>query len=452
MRPPPHPAPAGARRLLLGGALAVLALAAGAPAPDADLGGELTPLGAIRAGNAEGTIPEWTGGITEPPAGYTVGDHHPNPFPDDPVQFSITGANAQEFADKLSPGQLAMLTQYPTWRMDVYQTRRTAAFPQRVYDASIANHQSARLVADGNGVEGASVTSPFPVPETGVEAVWNHILRYRGESITRRSGQANPTSGGSYTMVMFEDQLFFPYALGAADGNVFTYLIQHVVQPARLAGEILLVHETLNQVAGPRQVWTYNPGQRRVRRAPNIAYDNPGTASDGLRTNDQLDIFNGAPDRYEWTLKGRRELYVPYNSYDLHSDQLSYDDVIRPNHLNPDHLRYELHRVWEVEGVLRDGTNHIYSRRVFFLDEDSWQIVVADHYDSRGELWRVAEAHVINYYEVPNLWSTLDVIYDLQSGRYTGTGFDNEETMYNFSADLATNEFTPSQLRRQGRR
>ena len=142
--------------------------------------------------------------------------------------------------------------------------------------------------------------------------------------------------------------------------------------PARLAGGILLVHETLDQVKKPRDAWLYNPGQRRVRRAPQVAYDNPGTAADNMRTTDQLDMFNGAPDRYDWKLVGKREIYVPYNSYRLQDPKLKYKDIITPLHINPDHLRYELHRVWVVEATLQTGERHIYKKRVFYIDEDSW--------------------------------------------------------------------------------
>ena len=435
----------------MSGAVAVLAALPAAAQSPAELGRSLTPFGAIAAGNADGTIPPWTGGITSPPAGYSPGDHHPDPFAGDRVQFTITGANASQFADRLTAGHLAMLQRYPSFSMNVYPTRRSAAAPQRIYDATIANASSAELVAGGNGVSGARVGIPFPIPENGLEAIWNHLLRYRGETVHRQYGQASPTAGGAYTMVKIDENILFPYAMGDP-GNISVLFRQEVTAPARLAGEILLVHETINQIAEPRQAWTYNPGQRRVRRAPNIAYDNPGTAADGLRTSDNLDIFNGAPDRYTWELVGRREMYVPYNAYRLHSDALDYDDLIAPGHLNPEHLRYELHRVWVVDARLRQGTSHIYARRTFYLDEDSWQIVAVDHYDSRGEMWRVGEAHGINYYELPTYWTTLDVIYDLQAGRYTANGFDNQEPMYSFSEDLDPGDFTPNALRRAGRR
>ncbi|MFM2044573.1 MAG: hypothetical protein RLY86_3149 [Pseudomonadota bacterium] len=439
---------------LLGAALA-LAMAVPALAQDytaADLGKALTPVGAIKAGNADGTIPEWTGGITQPPAGWQAGTHHVDPFKADQPLFTITAQTMGQYADKLTEGHKALLQRYPdSYRMIVYPTRRSASYPQSVYDATIANASSAQLAADGNGVTGAKHGVPFPVPKSGVEVVWNHLLRYRGTDTARRVGQANPQADGSYTMIMLEEKVKYLYQRpeGTAS-NTSLYFLQEVVEPARLAGEILLVHETINQVAEPRSAWTYNPGQRRVRRAPNVAYDNPGTASDGLRTTDNFDMYSGAPDRYEWTLLGRKEMYVPYNAYKLHSPDLNYDDMINAGHINQDMARYELRRVWVVEGSLRSGTTHIYAKRRFYVDEDSWQILVADHYDARGEMWRVGESHVINYYDVPAIWSTLDTLYDLQSGRYTALGFDNKEPPYQMNANLTEQEFSPDSLRRAG--
>jgi hypothetical protein len=234
--------------------------------------------------------------------------------------------------------------------------------------------------------------------------------------------------------------------------NKIALFKQKVLSPARLAGSILLVHETLDQVKEPRNAWVYNPGQRRVRRAPNVAYDNPGTASDGMRTTDQYDMFTGATDRYDWTLVGKKELYVPYNSYKLHSDALKYKDILTPLHVNPDHLRYELHRVWVVDANVKEGSRHIYKRRTFYIDEDSWQVLLVDQYDNRDQLWRVSEGHVINYYDIPMLWTTLEVHTDLQAGRYLAIGLDNESRMYDFDIKRSVEDYTPAALRREGKR
>ncbi len=420
------------------------------------LGRDLTPMGGEMAGNADGSIPAWDGGITTPPAGYQKGMHHPDPYADDKLLFTVTADNMDQYSDKLTAGQQAMLKAYPSYKMNVYPTHRSMAAPQRIYDATKAVAVTARLTEGGNGVNGAISGIPFPIPETGVEVIWNHILRWRGNAFERNFGLAPLTRGGDYTMVEFNEKGDFRYNQEGMTEEKFNNTIasfkQEIFAPARVAGRILLVHETLDQNKENRRAWLYNPGQRRVRRAPNVAFDNPKEGGDGLTTSDTVDMYNGSPERYEWTLVGKKELYVPYNSYLLHSDQLKYKDILTPLHLNPDYLRYELHRVWVVEANLKEGTSHIYKKRTFYIDEDSWQILAMDQYDSRDQLWRVSEGHCINYYEVPTFWSTVEAHYDLQSGRYIAINLNNEHSMYNFDVKFNDSEFTPSALRRSGKR
>jgi hypothetical protein len=444
--------------LLAATSLSSLSISAKVSQSEADrLGNDLTPIGAEKAGNAEGTIPAWDGGITEPPAGYTSGMHHPDPFANDRPLYTITAQNMGQYADKLTAGHKALLNAYPdTYKLPVYQSRRSASNPQSVYDFTKRNATSGELVANGNGIEGALLGIPFPIPQNALEVVWNHLTRYRGNAASRTTAQASPTRSGRYTLVRIDDQFLFNYNTpGQTEENLNNTLVfykQNVVGPARLAGSLLVVHETMNQVKEPRKAWTYNVGQRRVRRAPNVAYDNPGTAADGLRTSDQLDMYNGAPDRYDWKLVGKAEYIIPYNSYQLHSDKVAIKDILKPLHINQDLTRYELHRCWVVEATLKEGTRHIYAKRTFYIDEDSWQIMVADQYDARGELWRVSEGHSVNYYDALTFWTTLELHMDLFSGRYNAGGIDNEMPMYNFDAQLTEGDFTPAALRREGHR
>jgi hypothetical protein len=436
-----------------------IALAKVSPEEAAKLGAELTPLGAEKAGNADGSIPEWTGGITAPPAGFEPGGFHVDPFPNDKPLFEITGANYKEHVEFLSEGQQKLFETYPdTYRMPVYQTRRSASNPTAIYDATKVNATNAELLEGGNGLKGAALGIPFPIPKDGIEAIWNHILRYRGEAVARFGGQAAVTAGGDYNVIGFDEELLIKYAAEGVtpeqllEDNILFMFKQQVTKPARLAGTALLVHETVDQIKQPRKAWTYNTGQRRVRLAPNIAYDTPGTAADGLRTTDDFDMFNGSPNRYNWSLKGKQELYIAYNNYKLHSDQASYADILSPNHVNPDLTRFQKHRVWVVEATLKDEFRHVYQKRVFYIDEDSWQVHVTDMFDNRGELYRVGLAYGVNYYDVPTHWSTLDVFHDLNSRRYLAIGLDNEERMYDFTIRPKDNEFTASALRRQGKR
>jgi len=423
----------------------------------ARLGVDLTPLGGEKAGNAAGTIPAWDGGLTQAPSGYTDGGYYVDPYAGDGITVTITSGNMGEHADNLTEGHKALLKTYPdTFKMNVYPTHRSAAAPQHIYDATKQIAGSAKLTDDGNGVTNAIVGIPFPIPSNGLEAIWNHILRWRASFAERKIAQAVPTRGGAYTLVQFSDQFDLRYnreGMTTAElKNIVLYFKQEVKAPARLAGGILLVHETLDQKAEKRKAWLYNPGQRRVRRAPNVAFDNPGTASDGMRTNDQFDMFNGSPQRYNWQLVGKKEIYVPYNNYKLQDPSVKYKDILKPLHINPEFPRYELHRVWVVDATLKEGSRHLYKRRTFYIDEDSWQILAVDQYDNRDQLWRVSEGFAINHYNVPNLWTTLEVHTDLQAGRYVAIGLTNESEPYNFNAKLSSSDFTPAALRRAGKR
>ena len=447
--------PAAACALGLSGPVASAAVSA---ADAARLGQDLTPLGAEAKGNADGSIPAWNGGIMAPPAGYKPGAHHPDPFAADQPLYTVTPGNAAQYAEKLTAGHLAVLNAYPDYKLIVYPTRRSASNPQRIYDATLKNATSARLTSDGNGISGAIVGEPFPIPQNGLEVVWNFLTRYRGVAAARHIDQAAVERGGGYQLVKFEDEFLFNYArpdITAAEleaSNTLIYFKQAATAPARVAGTILLAHETMDQVKKPRDAWVYNAGRRRVVRAPNVAYDNPGTFADGQRTSDQFDMFNGAPDRYEWTLVGKKEILVPYNSYKLHSDAVKNSDILKPLHINQDLARYELHRVWVVDAKVKSGTSHLYSRRTFYIDEDSWQILAADQYDGRGQMWRVSEAHCINYYDAQVFWSTLEVHIDLQNGRYLAIGLDNENAMYDFNLKRTPADYTPDSLRRDGLR
>ncbi|MDZ5604799.1 DUF1329 domain-containing protein [Pseudomonas sp. RP23018S] len=421
----------------------------------AKLGTTLTPMGAEKAGNADGSIGPWE------PLSKTAGSVDGKGFLSDPYGseqplFTITAQNVEQYKAKLSPGQLAMFKSYPdTYRLPVYKTHRSATVPDAVFAAIKQNATQTTLVQGGNGLNNFQTAIPFPLPKSGLEVIWNHITRYRGGSVTRLVIQATPQQNGSYSPVSFQDQFVFSDRMKDYDpakpGNMLFYFKQKVTAPARLAGTVLLVHETLDQVKDPRKAWIYNAGQRRVRQAPQVAYDGPGTAADGLRTSDNLDMFNGAPDRYDWALEGKKEMYIASNAFKLDSPSLKYDQIIKAGHINQDLTRYELRRVWHVVATLKPGQRHIYAKRDFYIDEDTWQAAVIDQYDGRNQLWRVSEAHAQSYYNVQVPWYTLEAIYDLQSKRYLALGMKNEEKRaYDFGFTANKSDFQPAALRQEG--
>ncbi len=426
----------------------------------AKLGTSLTPLGAEKAGNKDGSIPAWDGGLKTNAAPITANGFLGDPYAGEKPLFTITAKNLDQYQDKLSAGQIALFKRYPeTFVIPVYVTHRSIAVPANVAAAAKISAAKVNLVADGNGLENFDQSRfyAFPIPQNGLEVIWNHITRYRGGNLSRVYTQAAPQANGSYNIVQLHDQVGFPDQMPGIDPaeaqNALLYFKQEVTAPARLAGDVLLVHDSLNQIKQPREAWVYSAGQRRVRRAPQVAYDGPGTASDGMRTSDNFDMFNGAPDRYDWKLVGKKELYIPYNNFRLALPSVKYADILKAGHTDQTLARYELHRVWVVEATLKPSARNIYGKRTFYVDEDSWNIAMSDLYDGRGQLWRVGQAMLMPYYNREVQAEAFEGLYDLLGGRYIVTGMSNEERNFvQFDLKMTPADYTPNALRSAGTR
>lgn len=431
---------------------AAISAQAKAPADQVErLGKDLTPVGAERAANKDASIPAWDGGLTKAPAGFDHNKGWADPYAADKPLFTINAANADTYKDKLAPGQLALLKRYPTYKMVVYPSHRSAGYPAAVYENVKHEAGNADTAQEGNAVVNVTTSSvPFPMPKTGVEAIWNNVFRYRGGSVKRFVAEFPVQTNGAFTPVKREEQLMFSSATKPAVPNLMFYFRTQYNAPSSIAGEVALVHEFVDQVKQPRAAWLYNPGSRRVLRAPEISYDSPRNGVDGLSASDDYDGYNGSPDRYDWKLVGKKEMLISYNNYKLTDKSLKYADIIKPGNINQDLVRYETHRVWVVEGTLKAGKNHVYGKRTYYLDEDSWQVAHADLYDGRGELWRVLEQYGVQYYDAPAFWVAGAAQYDLQARRYVASALTNEEKPIEFGAPLKNADFTTDALRRAG--
>lgn len=422
------------------------------PLPDSvpETGDRLTPVGAVRAGNADGTIPPWTGGITpaRAPASYQPGERLVNPFADEQPRLVITSANVDRYRKLLSAGHEALFRRYPDYRMLVYPSHRTAAYPEAIYKATLANQGRAHLETP-DVLEGAHLGFPFRKPQTGVEVMWNHRLRYRGNNILIRSDEAVVGNEGiHYTQRRIEKVLFGYGNLSRPAGinaNIIAYYLMSIIRDGRRQFTAL-AHETLNDL---RRIWVSVPQAPRLFRVPPVGYDNPRPGSDGLMLIDQIDMYNGNFDRYVWRLLGRREVIVPYNAYGLQATDISYRQLLAPGHPDPRYMRYERHRVWIVEATERPGAEHVFGKRVFYVDEDTWSILMVDNYDDAGRIWRFQEGHPVQNYHLQLTFTGPVFIYDLKTGRYFATHLTNEApgVFYN-SNPYQPGDFRPAAVRR----
>lgn len=442
------------QRAALAAALAVLIPAHAAVTPEeaAKLKTELTPFGAERAGNKEGTIPPWTGGYTTPVPGFKNGGRRGDPFASEKPLLSINAANMAQHADKLTEGTQALLKKYPqTFRVDVYKTHRTAAAPQWVYDNTFKNATSARM--EGEVVKGAFGGIPFPIPKSGKEIVANNDLHWRGEAWqTDFRGYLGTATGQRVLSVEGIGDFQMPYyANGAADKFDGTYWMIRLVNsgPPVRAGEAVTGRQNLDQ--DRTNVWVYLTGQRRVRKLPNACCDTPTPATGGVASFDEVDVLAGRTDRFDWKIVGKKEMYIPYNSNRMNVP-LKDSDLLLAHHLNPDHVRWELHRVWVIEANLKAGQRHQAPKSRYYVDEDTWVAVLGDRWDANGQLWKTLWSHPVVLPDLPattpqQQWG----FNDLVTGTWYASGVVNERPQhYKIVPRRADSFFTPEAMAGDG--
>ncbi|RFO96009.1 DUF1329 domain-containing protein [Rhodoferax lacus] len=433
------------------------------PAAEADkLGKELTCVGAEKAANKDGSIPEFSGKWLGTPPGLTytksVGQHPVDPYANEKPLYSITADNMAQHAAKLSDGQKALFAKFPkTFRMDVYPGHRDFRYPDYVCDASRKNALNAEISDGGLGIKGAFKGAiPFPLPKDGNEALANNTFPYRAFNEDTVRDMANVQSSGSIawgrTRILNLNVVNGSSIIGQPLEGAMSYNRSTILLPERDKGGVSVSEEPVNFAKGKRLAWSYDPGTRRVRQVPEYGFDQPMAGTGGKMTIDSDSLFNGSPERYNWKLLGKREMFVPANSYKLHSNTVKYADLLKPGTPNPDFIRWELRRVWAVEGTLKEGFRHLYGKRVMFLDEDTWKAAMSDFYDARGSLWQYG---FINHYYAFDLegWHPGSAFYhDLNSGGYVGYNLFQERDkgpVLN-KGDLKPAMFTPEAARSAG--
>lgn len=428
-------------------------------------GPDLTWAGAEKAGSADGLVPAWTGGITKGPDGWYYEGKlkvpfskfdpkksglRPDPFADDKILFTVTAQNMAQYADKLSAGQKAVLAKYPEVKFNVYPSRRSMGYSPDFQANAKKIAVSAKLLNDGNTLRDARMAFPFPIPKTGKEAMWNHKVRWSGSMeyyhykayIVTGAGRLINTSEGYGSGQ-------YPYWIpGNTDNDRIMLLYDNNIGPPNRVGEGTMFYIIYDDTK-PMPVWSYLPGQRRVKLAPQLAFDNPSTQVAGASTNDDTYIFTGSPRKYDWKLIGKKEMIVPYNQYKA-MYWTKAGDFLKPRFINSDIARYEVHRVWVVEATVKPTERHIYKKRVFYLDEDSWQGLMTDIYDHNDKIWRFGWSWVLFSYDVQAASSFLNFGLDFVTQIYFAQGIIAETGGVQYLPNKSDSEWSPAIMAGRG--
>ncbi|PWR23169.1 DUF1329 domain-containing protein [Zavarzinia compransoris] len=397
----------------------------------AKLKSTLTPLGAEKAGNADGSIPAWDGGLKDLPVSGAMGDIPTAIFPGEKPLFQVTAANMAQYEALLSDGTRALLRKFPdTFRLDVYPTHRTARASDTVYERTFANATGCETTDGGLSLKGCIGGTPFPIPSSGIEVMWNFLMRIEAPSIDYSFKNIVGNADGTHTLatrnqISFQYPFYYPEATAGSFKGEYAMLRFNTLEPPFKAGESLVIRDSIDP-ADPRKAWQYLVGQRRVRRAPTVAYDTPDFVASGANYFDEVQGLFGALDRYTWKLVGKKELLIPYNSNGFIG--ASQADAFAKHHLNPDKVRWERHRVWVVEATVADGKRHAVPKRTYYLDEDTWLIALMDGYDAEGKLWRTTQMTPFVVPAIPATIVKTATVFNLQANTMSVIQALNGET------------------------
>lgn len=414
------------------------------------LGTSLTWWGAEMAGNKDGTIPAYNGGLTNGPAvkpdakGYSV---YPDPFAAEKPILRITAQNMGQYADKLAEGQKALLKKYPDYFIDVYATHRTTTYPEAIRAATVRNATQCKTINAGLGIEEACRGGiPFPAPKTGYEVMWNKLIPYHKAEYHSSYNYAVDSTGRVVLSSKARTYADKPFYRDVTQKNRFGVLVSVQEEPPRLAGQMNGIYDFLDPDKNARLAFGYTPGQRRVRMAPELAYDTPLAPTGGAQFIDDIYLFLGKMDRFDFKLVGKKEMFVPSNAYKFYLSKA--EQAHKPRFINPDVVRWELRRVWVVEGTLKQGERHAYSKRTYYLDEDNQLNGMVDTWDQGGSLFRHGFLPAIQMWDQGFTFGTSYVIYDFVKNMYSTGAFNNGEG-FKWVEPLTEKQLTPDDLASQ---
>lgn len=397
---------------------------------------ELTPSGAEKAANADQSIPAWSGedGKLTRVVGYVSGHAYPNIYAADKNIYDVNSQNKYRYKSLLTPGLEALFKAYPdTFFMPIYPTHREHNFSEITVKRNFWNATHTELSADANNLSHYSGGVPFPIPQSAEQVIWNARVNHPNAILNGIFDDISVYSDGQRQLSRQKFVSEYPFAnpmntLPMTEkqiGQHLALMLVKVLKPESAKGTMTVVHESMNPSKSERKAWIYSSAMKKVRRSPELGYDMP-YGPGGFATFDDILGFNGSIDRYRWTLLGKREKLIPYHSYDFDRQDIDYFELMMEHHANPEYMRYEKHRVWVIEATLKKGEEHSYSKRRFYIDEDSWQIVLLESYDDDGEIWRVGILNTVYDFALKGHVARAQMIHDLKAKAYVSMRMVNE--------------------------
>jgi len=308
----------------------------------------------------------------------------------------ITDQNVDRVKDLISPG-LEWCIRHG-WPITITETRRVEWL--KAYREATEKYASqVKLGADGLALQNYVAGQPFPNldtkdPQVAVKIMWNYEYSLLTDDLDIRNFDADTGTIANHGGLTIERHFMLDHLRRLFwNGRLYVdpkpeldnpngYRRQEGLYPVLEPFDLKGVGGLNNRYIDPGKQddsWLYLPSLRRVRRL------SAAQRSDALFGQDtDVDSYGGYSGHIAWmTWKflGERDVIGVFHSRHFPvkwSDKVdwAFDDV------------WEKRKVYVIEGVSK-LPQYAYSKRVIFIDKETWLIPFSDIYDRSGELWKV---------------------------------------------------------------
>jgi len=349
-------------------------------------------------------------------AGEGIGWHGPYPYA--PPKFGVNEkyenakilkrydkSNAQEIVELVPDIMIEWLQEPEKWGPFYINEMEYIKYePPAGYVAATKKYAGTCKVAEDGQLLNWVAGRPFLEPKTGYEIAWNFEKRYRSDdyehpyisAVTSKKGKVKHYLRGAWRRMYLigrtevDPKPRFPNDKGLELLDSFGY-----TEPYSLRGVIPLYIRYEDQLKAD-DMWMYIPTMRRTRRMSTA--QRMDTLGGGFEaTWDDFQNMSGKIMQYDWKLIGQKEALLPTMAKGK-------PEWVEGRHLTGVDDRYRRVKTYIIECIPKDP-NHIYSKKVLWVDSESWHMPYGEYYDRNGELWKVMHFHIAfdskgNFYPV----------------------------------------------------
>ncbi len=366
----------------------------------------------------------------------------------------ISSANVAQFEEVLDPALFEQISN--GWlEIKVGETTSFDLHPNYV-EATRKSIGQVSLGAELGQINGFVAGRPFPEepdgddPRAGEKLAWNYKYGYNwGDNAAiypfywkyrdLESAKVERTLKFNFHFLNYKHRVNQDPVPEFANnpGNLFRAIYVQVLQPFDVKNTQLLIHRNADDTVRDN-TWLYLGFQRRVRRLASGQITDSFLGADIMI--EDFEGYNGRISDMNWSYKGTQNILLPFYNHNemalatdmpVESDGYQFVDYGGKGACFPK-ITWQLRKVYVLEADPIDD-NHPISKRVHYVDAQTFTLPRTLIYDRKGDLWKswiIGQAHPDSHHPV-NKCTGVSVddsfsMLDVQAGHCTTGQFKGQ--------------------------